>query len=161
MWMWLIMIMFLHLNTKQTLLVILRQTEQKKRNTNSCITKIFEMPLINCKVGLSLGWIKECVLTTAEIGADANTTGANSATFKITDAKLYVPVFTLSTEDSVKLSEQLDEGFKRPVYWNKYKVIDNSAVEIAAANTNKYIRDYLSLLMITKKVIIKFLLIFS
>ena len=53
------------------------------------------MQLINCKVGLSLGWIKEYVLTTAEIGADVNTTGTDSATFKITDAKLYVPVFTL------------------------------------------------------------------
>ena len=102
-----------------------------------------EMPWINCKVGLSLGWIEECVLTTAEIGADANATGADSVTFKITDAKLYVPVFTLSTEDSVKLSEQLDEGFKRPVSWNKYKVIDNSVVGIAATNTNKYIREYL------------------
>ena len=64
------------------------------------------MQLINCKVGLSLGWIKECVLTTAEIGADVNTTGTDSATFKITDAKLYVPVFTLWAEDSVRLSEQ-------------------------------------------------------
>ena len=101
------------------------------------------MPWINCKAGLSLGWIEECVLTTAEIGADANAIGADSATFKITDAKLYVLVFTLSTEDSVKLSEQLDEGFKRPVYWNKYKVIDNSVVGIAATNTNKYIKEYL------------------
>ena len=84
--------------------------------------KSSEKPLINCKVELSLGWIVECVLTTAEIGADANASGADNATFKINDAKLYVPVVTLSTEDSVRLSKQLDEGFKRPVYWNKYKV---------------------------------------
>ena len=62
------------------------------------------MLLINCKVELSLGWIEECVLTTAVIGADANATGADRATFIITDAKLYVPVVTLSKEDSVKLS---------------------------------------------------------
>ena len=52
-----------------------------------------EMPLINCKVELSLKWIENCVLTTAAIGANANANaaGADSATFKITDAKLYVP----------------------------------------------------------------------
>ena len=54
-----------------------------------------EMPLINCKVELSLNWIENCVLTSAAIGANANATGADSGTFKITDAKLYVPVVTL------------------------------------------------------------------
>ena len=98
------------------------------------------MPLINCKVELSLKWIENCVLTSAAIGANANATGADSATFKITDAKLYVPVVTLSAEDNVKLVKQLNEGFKRPVYWNKYKVIDNKVVEIAAANAEKHKR---------------------
>ena len=78
-----------------------------------------EMPLINCRVELSLRWIGIFVLTTAPIGANANATCADSATFKITDAKLYVPVVTLSAEDNVKLVKQLNEGFKRPVYWNK------------------------------------------
>ena len=59
------------------------------------------MPLINCKIELSLNWIENCVLTTA-----AN---ASSATFKITDAKLYVPVVTLSTEDNAKLTKQLKD----------------------------------------------------
>ena len=94
-----------------------------------------EMPLIDFKVELSLGWIEECILTTAEIGDNADATGADSATFKITDAKLYVPVVTLLTEDSVKLLKLLSGGFKKSVYWNKYKVIDNSVVAIAAANT--------------------------
>ena len=101
------------------------------------------MPLINCKVELSLNWIENCVLTSAAIGANANATGADSATFKITDAKLYVPVVTLSAEDNVKLVKQLNEGFKRPVYWNKYKVIDNKVVAIAAANAEKHIRELL------------------
>ena len=57
----------------------------------------FKMPLINCKVELSLKWTENCVLTTAAIDANANATGADSATLKITDAKLYVPVVTLST----------------------------------------------------------------
>ena len=93
-----------------------------------------QMPLINYKVELSLKWIENCVLTSAAIGANANATDADSATFKITDAKLYVPVVTLSTEDNLKLVKQLNEGFKRSVYWNRYKVIDNKVEEIAAAN---------------------------
>ena len=35
-----------------------------------------------------------------------------NATFKITDTKLYVPVFTWSTQDYNKLLEQLKAGFK-------------------------------------------------
>ena len=46
-----------------------------------------EMPLINCKVELPLKWIETCLLTTAEIGANADATGADEAAFKITDAK--------------------------------------------------------------------------
>ena len=44
-----------------------------------------------------------------------------SATFQITDAKFYVPVVTLSTENDKKLLEQLKSGFKRTVKWNKYR----------------------------------------
>ena len=52
-----------------------------------------EMPLINCKVELSLNWIERCLLTVV-----------NTAAFKITDAKLY-PIVTLSAEDNAKLSK--------------------------------------------------------
>ena len=51
----------------------------------------------------------------------SNLNGAS--TFTITDAKLYVPIVTLSTENNAKLSKLLSEGFKIPVYWNAYKVI--------------------------------------
>ena len=81
--------------------------------------RLLEMPLINCKVELSLKWIENCVLTTAPIGANANDTGAHSATFKVTDAKLYVAIVTLSGEDNANLSKLLSEGFKRSIYWNK------------------------------------------
>ena len=74
------------------------------------------------------------MLTSAEIGANADATGADSATFKMTDAKLYLLIVTLSAEDNAKFSKLFGEGFKRPVYWNKYKVIDNKVVEIDAAN---------------------------
>ena len=59
------------------------------------------MPLINCKVEISLKWIENCMLTTA-----------NTANFKTTDAKLYIPIVTLSSDDNVKLSKLLSEGLK-------------------------------------------------
>ena len=44
-----------------------------------------------------------------------------ATTFRITSTKLYVSIVTLSTKDNVNLTKQLNEGFKRPVYWNEYK----------------------------------------
>ena len=35
------------------------------------------------------------------------------------------------------------QNFKRPVYWNKYKVTDNKVVEIASAKAEKHIRELL------------------
>ena len=98
-----------------------------------------EMPLINCKIELLLKWIENCILT---IYPDANN-NINKATFTITDAKLYVPIVTLSIEDNSKLTKLLNEGFKRPIYWNEYKVTPNKIVEIAAVNEEKYIRELL------------------
>ena len=92
---------------------------------------------------LSLRWIENCVLTSAAVDANVNNTGADSPTFKITDAKVYVPIVTLSTEDNAKLSKLLGEGFKRDIYWNKYKIIDNIEVNIARNNEEKYIRKLL------------------
>ena len=92
-----------------------------------------EMPLINCKVELSLKWYERCLLT-----------AATTATFKITDAKLYVPIVTLSAEDNAKLSKLLSKGFKKPIYWNKYKVTDNKIEETADNNEEKYIRELLN-----------------
>ena len=87
------------------------------------------MSLINCKVELSLKWIENCVLTTS--------TNANKANFKIADAKLYVPIVTLSAEENAWLSKLLGEGFKR------YKVVDDRVIEIADNNEEKYIREFL------------------
>ena len=81
-----------------------------------------ETPLINCKVELSLKWYENCILSSA----------GTAATFTITDTKLYVPVVTLKIEDDAKLSELLSNGFKRSVYWNKYK----SIFKDYAANSN-------------------------
>ena len=38
----------------------------------------------------------------------------------ITDTKLYVPVVTLSTKDDTNFTKQLNEGFKRTIYWNQH-----------------------------------------
>ena len=78
------------------------------------------MSLIHCKVELSL-----------------TVAGADSATFQIIDAKIFVAVVTLSTEDSAKISNQLSKGFKRPVYWNKYRVIDKKVVTMTSVNEKK------------------------
>ena len=86
------------------------------------------MPLINCKVEFSLKWYENCILSSS----------GTAATFTITDTKLYVPVVTLKTEDNIKLSKLLSEGFKRPIYWNEYKVIPNKNY-----NANEYIRERL------------------
>ena len=59
------------------------------------------MPLINCKVHLELNWIEDCILFSA----------GTSAKFEIKDAKLHVPIVTLSTKDNVNLTKQLREGF--------------------------------------------------
>ena len=76
-------------------------------------------------------------------GADANATGGDSVTIKISDAKLYVPVVILSTEDKVKLTKQLNKGFKRSAYWSEYKVIDSKKVDITNANDEEYKRELL------------------
>ena len=84
-----------------------------------------EMPLINCKVELSLKYYESCILSSDD----------GNSVFAITDRKLYVPIVTLSSEDNVKLSKLLNEGFKRSrsIYWDKYKIIPTKAY---AANDN-------------------------
>ena len=62
------------------------------------------MSLIHCKIHHKLNWTK-------------NSTG--NTELKITT--LYVPIVTLSTENYIKLTKQLNKGFKGSVYWNEYK----------------------------------------
>ena len=69
-----------------------------------------QMPLINCKIHPELDWTKVCVMSAI---ADA--------AFKITNTKLYPPIVTLSSKDNVKLVKLLEQGFKRPAYWNEYQ----------------------------------------
>ena len=70
-----------------------------------------DIPLINCKVHLELNLIEDCILSSA----------GDSSKFEITDAKLHVLIVPLSTKDSVDLTKQLNERFKRSFYWNSYQ----------------------------------------
>ena len=70
--------------------------------------RTLEMPLINCEFDLVLAWPADCVVTYTDF--------ANQVpTFTITETKLYVPVFTLSTQDNAKLLPKLKSGFKRTI----------------------------------------------
>ena len=91
--------------------------------------KSLDIPLINCEINLILTWSENFVITNKAISdadpdadpAVAAVNNTTNATFKITDTKLHVSVFTLSTEDDNKLLEQLKSGFKRTIKWNKYR----------------------------------------
>ena len=84
----------------------------------SNLWRSLEMPLINCKAELSL---------TLDLNFDFYNNGW----------KFYVPIDTLSTEDNLNLSKLLSERLKRPVYWNKYKVIPNET-----CNENESIKTF-------------------
>ena len=64
------------------------------------------------------------MLNSASVGANVNATSIDSATLKITNAKLYVPVVTLSAEDNTN-QNYWAKGLKKSTYWNEYEVIDN------------------------------------
>ena len=85
--------------------------------------RTLEMPLINCKINLILTWSEKCVIA-------SNTAAAQATTFAIAATRLYVPVVTLSIQDSAKLLQKLKSGFKRTINWNKCQ----SKVTIQAPN---------------------------
>ena len=58
-------------------------------------------------------WSRNCVI----IYTDVN---KQDPMFTITEINLYVPIVTLSTQDSAKLLPQLKSGFERTISWNKY-----------------------------------------
>ena len=56
----------------------------------------------------------------------------------ITDSKLYVPVVTLSTQDNVKLHQQLKPGFEKRITWDKFE----SSIKTFAQN--RYLSDLIN-----------------
>ena len=74
---------------------------------------------IRSKFYLELNWIEDCILSSAR----------NCAKCEIADAKLHVLIVTLSSKDSANLARQLNEGFKRSVYWNSYETKPAKVIE--------------------------------
>ena len=74
----------------------------------------FDLSLINCEVELNLLWSRYCVLSEDD-------DSLNNATSQINSSKLYIPVVTLSIIDNITFSEILKQGFKRTIFWNKYR----------------------------------------
>ena len=70
--------------------------------------------MINSEVELDLSWTKNCVLA-------ENDANLIDATFQINNTKLYVPLVTWSINDNIKFLENMKQGFKRIVFWNKYR----------------------------------------
>ena len=92
------------------------------------------VPLINYKIQYQLNWTKNCAMSDND-DEDNN----DDITFKITNTKLYVSIVPLSTEENVKLTQQLNKGFKRPVFWNEHK----TKIEQKHLHNNNIIRLYL------------------
>ena len=65
--------------------------------------RTLEIPLSNCEINLFLTWSANYLIMA---GAIDN----HLPTFKITDAKLYFPVVTLSAQDNAKVLQQLKTG---------------------------------------------------
>ena len=81
----------------------------------SNFSRTLEMLLINFEINIIVTWSEEFVKA-------SNIASNKETTFAITDAKLYVLVVTLSTQDNAKLSQQLKSGLnKRTISWNKYQ----------------------------------------
>ena len=64
--------------------------------------RTLEMPLINCKINLTLTWAEKCVISE----------GNKDTTFKISGTALYASVPILLTEDNSKLLQQLKSDSK-------------------------------------------------
>ena len=88
--------------------------------------------LINWEIELDFSWSRNCIISeisrTPEIAANlaanppiAHVTASLTieATFEINKAKFYAPVVTLSINDNIKFAENIKQGFKRTMSWNK------------------------------------------
>ena len=77
------------------------------------LNKCTGITLINYEIKLDLSLTKGFVLSEHH----NNITGANCM---ITSTKLYVPVVTFSIHDNIKFLENIKQGFKVTISWNKY-----------------------------------------
>ena len=101
---------------------------QIKAGNNLNKLKKLNLLLINCEIKIDLSWSKECIISeisiipripgnqnanppVQEVAAIQNT----AATFPINNAKLYIPVVTLSINDNTNFLENIKQGFKRTI----------------------------------------------
>ena len=100
--------------------------------SNFC--RILDLPLINCEAESDFSWLKEfIILEITIIVAVLGEPEANPAvpvvaeketageTFQINNLNLYVPFVTLSINDNTNFLEIRKQGFKRTIFWNKYR----------------------------------------
>ena len=71
-------------------------------------------------VQLKLRWTKHFVLDEARV---ENEDSDSNIILTIKETKIYVPVVILLAKKNKKLPKSLSKGFKRSVFWNKYKKI--------------------------------------
>ena len=84
-----------------------------------------DLPLIKYETELDLSWSRECLISkisiipAVSVNLDANPPVLDvaakltaSATFQISDTKLYVSVVTLSINDNIKFLENIKQGFE-------------------------------------------------
>ena len=103
--------------------------------------RFFDLSLINGEIELDLSWSKEYVISeiskkrAVQGNPDAGppvpavaTMQATGATFQINNAKLYVPVVTLSINGNITFLE----GFNKKIAWKKY----SSEIRTKTKNNN-------------------------
>ena len=84
----------------------------------------YELPLLDYEKELDLRWEKNFLISetsrTASVAVDIPIEATKtSAMFRINNAKLYVPVFTLSINDNIKFLKRSKQWFKRKISWKK------------------------------------------
>ena len=90
--------------------------------------------MISCEIELDFSWSKKCIISEISIirripgNKDPNSPihevpaiQTTAATFQINNAKLYVPFVTLSISDNINILENIKQGFKRTISWNKWR----------------------------------------
>ena len=93
-----------------------------------------DMHLINCEIEVDLLWLKDSIVSdisrTAEVPANPcanpptnriSPTQTTRAIFQINIVKLCVPVNILSINDDIKFLENVKQGSKKSISWNKYR----------------------------------------
>lgn len=90
--------------------------------------------MINCEIDLDLTWSKVCIISeikrTSNITDNPNVNPPNprlpptqttGAITQLTSSKICVPVVNLSIRGKIKFLENVKQGFKRIISWNKYR----------------------------------------